>query len=414
MNPNSNPVVNTATRWVAQLTAAVVLAGGLAGVAAPARAEVAPDVGAPWTVAIKVGATDGCSIGALSERYALELVDTLLESRRLYLIQSPDPLMQTIRKADDLAKKLSGDGCVVYAERNQLVILDDSRFHAWPTGQPKPATEGEWREQPGSTALDLATAQTLSRGAGVKVAVLDTGVDGSHPDLAGHVLPGWDYIDDDADAAEVEGEVFGHGTFVAGVVHLVSPDAQIIPMRVLSGDGLGNGYEIAEAIRDAVAMGARVVNLSFGTVDKIESKVLTETIKWARSKGTLTTAAAGNDGDELRHWPAAQREVVSVASLDTSNDVLASYSTRGDWVDVAALGTDLVSLMPGAGFDSWSGTSMATPVVSAQLAMIIAAAPRLDASHVEEKVRSTAKKLSGQRLHYGRVSITASVQKALR
>ena len=396
-------------RW-AGTAAVVVLAGCLTALPSPANSQ---DIGEPWTVVVKVDAASTCS-SAPATKYAVEHIDTLLESRRVYLVQSADPAKRTTSKADDLARKLSGDSCVVYAERNRQISVDDNRFHAWPSGQCKPSSEEEWRDQPSAGTLGLDEAQSLSRGAGVKVAVLDTGVDASHPQLAGAVLSGWDYLEDDADTSEVSGgSVSGHGTFIAGVVHLVAPDATIIPMRVLSPDGL-DGYRIAEAIRDAVAMGARVINLSLGTRDKIESKVLTEAIKYARSRGVLTTAAAGNDGDELQHWPAAQPEVVSVAALDPTNVVLATYSTRGDWVDFATIGTDLISLMPTGGYDSWSGTSMATPLVSGQLALIIAAAPRLDAAHVEEQVRATARKLTGQKLHYGGVSIAASIRRALR
>ncbi len=122
---------------------------------------------------------------------------------------------------------------------------------------------------------------------------------------------------------------------------MVAPGAQVISMRVLDAEGEGDGYVIAEAIYDAVQMGAKVVNLSLGTTQKLESKVLNDMVKWARTKGTLTTAAAGNDGTEAQHWPAAQAEVVSVAALNQANNGLAWYSTRGGWVDVAAIGTNL-------------------------------------------------------------------------
>ena len=185
-------------------------------------------------------------------------------------------------------------------------------------------------------------------------------------------------------------------------------------MRVLDADGVGNGYVIAQAIRDAVQMGAKVINLSLGTTEKIESKVLTEVIKWARSKGVMTTAAAGNDGGEAQHWPAAQSEVVSVAALDASNTLLAPYSTSGGWVDVATIGTDLISAMPGGGYDAWSGTSMATPVVSGQLALLKAADPTLDAKQVEEQVKETSRKVKDTKLRYGAIDIPASVLRALK
>ena len=356
-----------------------------------------------------------CSVDALTAKYQIESVSTVLSSRRIHLVRSTDPRRWTDSKADELAKKLKSDTCVVYAERNREVRITDDRYHAWPTGTSVPSNEAEWRQQSSTRKLKLAEAGALSTGAGITVAVLDTGVDASHPALDGQVVPGWDYVGDDGDPADKPGgPASGHGTFVAGVVHLVAPDARVLSMRVLNTWGEGDGYLIAEAIYDSVMMGATIVNLSFGTKDKIESKVLTDMVKWARSKGTLTTAAAGNDGSEKQHWPAAQPEVISVAALSVSNTGLAWYSTRGGWVDAAALGTQLISLVPGNGYEIWSGTSMATPVVSAQLALVSAAQPLLDAKHVEEQLKETSTDIKGVKLKYGAIDIPASIRRALK
>ncbi len=320
---------------------------------APARATEPSHLG---DVVVKVFTYTGCSVNNLLRKFPIEVVSTLLDSRRIYLVRWIDPALQTASKGDDLAKKLKELACVDFAERNRELSVADERYHSWPNGQSTPSTEKEWRSQPSSQQLKLDVARTLSTGSGIKVAVLDTGVDLSHPIFGGRAVAGWDYVDDDADPSdEAGGDATGHGTFVAGVVHMVAPGAKIISMRVLDADGVGNGYVIAQAIRDAVQMGAKVINLSLGTTEKIESKVLTEVIKWARSKGAMTTAAAGNDGGEAQHWPAAQSEVVSVAALDASNTLLAPYSTSGGWVDVATIGTDLISAMPGGGYDAWSG-----------------------------------------------------------
>lgn len=365
-----------------------------------------------WSVVVRVA--DDCRFDDLAQSYDLMRVDTLMASRQVYLVRSRDPLRWTPRQADELAARLAADSCVVYAERNRPVVVEKAGFHAWPAGVSAPSSEEEWRAQPASAQLAIASAQRMSQGSGVRVAVLDTGVDATHPYFNGKVTSGWDYVDDDSNPAEVAGtEVYGHGTFVAGLVHLVAPRATIIPMRVLDQDGNGDGYQIAEAIRDAVALGARVINLSFGTTSQVESRVLTDMIRYARSRGVVTVAAAGNDGDELKHWPAAQPEVVSVSALDTANDTLASFSTRGDWVDVAALGTRLISLAPGGGFDAWSGTSMAAPVVSGQVALVVSAAPWQVASQAEDRVVATAQPLGGVKVRFGRIDIAGSVRRAL-
>ena len=251
----------------------------------PAHAAAAGD----GDVVVKLIADPDCSLGAIAARFPIEAVSTVLSTRRIHLVRWKDPLKWTTRGGNELAKRLKAEMCVAYAEHNREVQLTDERYHAWPTGLSVPSNEEEWRQQRSTRQLRLADAQTLSTGDGVRVAVLDTGTDPSHPALDGQVIPGWDYIDDDPDPFdEAGGAASGHGTFVAGVVHLVAPAARVISMRVLDAQGIGDGHVIAEAIYDAVQMGARVVNLSLGTADELESKVLTDMIKWARSMGTLT------------------------------------------------------------------------------------------------------------------------------
>ncbi len=394
---------------------AVVLPGLAVSTAPSAPAAPLPPAQGNGEVVLKVANDLSCSFDTLAATYDIEAVSTVLASRRVALVRSTDPTKWTDSKADELAKKLKTDDCVAYAERDREVELADERYHAWPDGQSRPANPAEWKKQPAAWKLQLKEARKLSTGAGIKVAVLDTGVDSSHPALEGVVVPGYDYVDDDADPYdEAGGTVSGHGTFVAGLVHLVAPGATVVSMRVLDAEGEGDGYVIAEAIYDAVQMGVKVVNLSLGTVQKLESKVLNDMVKWARTKGTLTTAAAGNDGTEAQHWPAAQAEVLSVAAFNQADRGLAWYSTRGGWVDFGAVGTKLISLMPGGGYDAWSGTSMAAPVVAGQVALIVAANPRLDVAHIEEAIRATSRKIDGVKLHYGGIDILASVQRALR
>jgi subtilisin family serine protease len=402
------------TRRLRRIAATLLVGVGAtaAVVSPPAPAQAADGDG---EVVVKVAAGTGCGLAALLARYPIETVSTVLASRHVYLVRWKEPSRWTDPEADALAKKLTHDGCVSYAERDRDVALTDQRYHAWPTGVSRPSTEAEWRSQPATWRLRLGKSGKLSRGAGTTVAVLDTGVDATHPAIARRVIPGWDYVDDDSDPSdEPGGAAGGHGTFVAGLVHLVAPASQIISMRVLDHTGTASGYLIAEAVHDAVLMGASIVNLSLGTVNKTESKVLSDVIKWARRQGTLTVAAAGNDGTEQPYWPAALPETVSVAALDATNSALAPYSNRGRWVDYATIGTDLISLMPGGGYDAWSGTSMASPVVAGQLALIEAADPSQDPRQVESELRETTTALWNATLRHGRTDILASLLRTLR
>src|SRR5207248_7691126 len=133
---------------------------------------------------------------------------------------------------------------VVYAEADEPADLADTRFHAWPDGDPDDAgtDPSVWSAQPAAATLALTDVHELSTGAGTTVAVLDTGVDPAHPALAGRLGPGWDYVDDDAQPQDVAtgadgngngitDEAYGHGTFVSGVLALVAPQARILPYR---------------------------------------------------------------------------------------------------------------------------------------------------------------------------------------
>jgi subtilisin family serine protease len=213
------------------------------------------------------------------------------------------------------------------------------------------------------------------------VAVLDTGVDMSHDFFNGRILPGVDLVDDDNDPSEVADgidqdgdgqadEAHGHGTFVAGVVLQIAPNARILPVRVLDAEGNGDRYAVVAGIEYAVAQGADVINLSFGLNGELESKRLEEAVKWAHDQGVVVVAAAGNNSDDNKHFPAALKKVVSVTALDETNEDLARYANRGKWISVAAPGNDIVSTTAGGGYARWSGTSMATPVVAGGYAVV--------------------------------------------
>jgi thermitase len=169
---------------------------------------------------------------------------------------------------------------------------------------------------------------------------------------------------------------------------------------------------VAEAVLDAVAAGAQVINMSFGTTEKITSKLLQDAIHEAQSKGVVVVGAAGNDGDNKPDFPAAQPSVLSVAALD-DNGALARFSNWGHWVAVAAPGDDLVGPMPGGGYATWSGTSMATPLVSGQVAILRSANPSVQANKVIEAVEQTATKLSKNGVHFGAIDLPASLDYVL-
>jgi type VII secretion-associated serine protease mycosin len=272
--------------------------------------------------------------------------------------------------------------------------------------------------------ISAGDAWTRSTGAGVTVAVLDTGVDASHPDLAGKVLTGYDVL---TGKSGVSTDPAGHGTHVAGTIAAVTgngvgvasvaPDARILPIRVLGADGKGYMSDTATGIVYAADHGANVINMSLGGSAQVAA--VTNAIAYARSKGVVVVAAAGNsraDGSPTS-WPGADPGVIGVAATD-STDQVASYSNAGSYVDVAAPGSSIASTYPVAlgSYVFMSGTSMASPHVAALAALIDAYRPGLSPEQVEKAIESTAVDLgpSGRDndYGYGRINAVAALAAA--
>lgn len=239
---------------------------------------------------------------------------------------------------------------------------------------------GEWDDEQlltgGLESLNLAQVHTVAQGTGVKVAVLDTGADLSHPFFAGHLLPVpdgkslvsgelLDGIDDDQDGAT--DEAYGHGTHVAGIILQVAPEAVVIPIRVLNADGVGSLWDLLSGLQIAGGMGARVINLSISMYtqsEMVEAKI----VKFG-SFGGATVAAAGNAGLSAPTYPGTSANTFGVAAVDGFG-VLASFSGGGASIQLAAPGVSITSTYPGGLLASASGTSMATAVVSGAIALV--------------------------------------------
>ena len=381
-------------------------------------------------VVVKVQMDAASAIAEIAGAEGAIVRGSLLESRGLYLIEGtalvdPEKVGEETRKAaDKLGHELAKDDRVLWAEPLWEATTEDTRFHAWPASDPREAYEADLTGQPAFAGLGLSEASLLATGDGVVVAVLDTGVDASHPLLVGRVGAGFDMIDDDADATDdVNGidddgdgfvdEAFGHGTFVAGVIAQIAPDATIIPVRVLDADGGGALHTVVEGIDFAVESGADVINMSFGLVAKSDSKALKEALKRARKAGVVVVAAAGNDADDDERYPAAIKNIVSVTATDSSGTTLAGFSSRGKWVDVAAPGEGVVSAMPGGSYAAWDGTSMAAPIVSAQFALLIELRPEETPKDLEKLVwKSSRKSSESEGAEHGIVHILDSCSEA--
>ncbi|MHB9109838.1 MAG: S8 family peptidase [Armatimonadota bacterium] len=220
-------------------------------------------------------------------------------------------------------------------------------------------------------------APDANAGQGVKVAVVDTGIDLAHPDLAANIAGGYNAIDPGQSPQDDN----GHGTHVAGIIAAAADGAGVIgaaprvslyAVKVLGSDGNGYYSDIIEGIQWCMNNGMQVINLSLGGYEDV--RALHDVVSEAARRGIVITAAAGNDGpaDNSVGYPARYPEVIAVAAYNASRD-LADYSSRGPEIDLLAPGDDILSTVPGNAYQSLSGTSMAVPHASAAAALVIAA-----------------------------------------
>jgi subtilisin family serine protease len=336
----------------------------------------------------------GVLIDTINARYNTTTVKELVQGV-VYKVRVPDPgQLQTILEAmkvdpDLLWAEFSYFGESPEAIRRTLAVID---------GDPTP---GEYFDQEVLIPMHVKEAQLISKGAGVVVAVIDTGVDYNHPDLTDHILRdqnnnvvGFDFVDNDNDPMDQtngndddgDGDIdegAGHGTHVAGIIALIAPEAKIVPIRVLEDEGAGTADNVATAIRwfinDAnVPATKKVINLSLGipNVDRVDviHDVIDEEID-EKGLPIFVVAAAGNDGLPEVHYPASEGDVLSIAAVD-KHDVHADF-TNYKRNDVAApgiadnsTGVGIYSTYLNGQYATWAGTSMAAPFATGLAALI--------------------------------------------
>ena len=216
--------------------------------------------------------------------------------------------------------------------------------------------------------------EVTSGAASVVIAVLDTGIDKRHEDLAGKVIAEVNFTD-----SPTTNDIYGHGTHVAGIIAAAANngvgiaglayDCRLLNVKVADDCGMFQSSVAARGIRWAVEHGAKVINMSLVSTEP--SRDLEEAINYAWSKGVVVVAAAGNFIGTKAAYPAYYSNCLAVAATD-SNDCVASWSSRGDWVDVVAPGVDIYSTLSGSQYGSKSGTSMAAAHVSGLAGLLFA------------------------------------------
>lgn len=299
--------------------------------------------------------------------------------------------------------------------------------------------------QPATSLARLADVQATSNwnGSGITVAVIDTGVDPGHPALSSVLLAGYDFVHNQPGASELidldptmaaelaqstatildggnvyqmnsytaailsqstatildgpPGE-FGHGTMTAGLIHLVAPDARILPLKAFSADGSSDMFDIVRAIYYAADNGANVISMSFEIPQS--SPALQGAIQYALNKNVTLVAASGNDGQQIMVYPSGFNSVIGVGSTSNTDgkSVFTNFGTNS--IFVAAPGEGVISTYPGGNYAAGWGTSFSAPLVAGEAALVLQARPDYRPGDVANAV---SRAIQVQQMGHGRV-----------
>ncbi|HEY3218263.1 MAG TPA: S8 family serine peptidase [Candidatus Limnocylindria bacterium] len=395
-------------------------------------AAASPTTAARLLVRFKAEASADDRAAAL--RVLGAIVDTQIAPLGITRVVLPDDLA-----ASDAARRIAGDPAVMFAEPDAIVRTELVPNDAlWSTDPYTGLGQWGWRRASVDRAWDLTRGSNR-----MTVAVIDTGVDPSHPDLAGALLPGATFTSVlSSGCSRGDADDNSHGTHVAGVIGAVGNNSigisgvafgvRILPIKALDCAGTGATSDIAQAIVFAIDSGARIVNISLGTISA--NATLRAAVDYAADHNVLVVAAAGNCGTgggrcaspNVTEYPAAFPGVVAVGAT-ASDDGLATFSTQGPQVALSAPGVDIVSTTPSystflsargvsSGYASFSGTSQAAAFVTGVAALVWASEPGLTAKAVSQRLAATADDLGapGRDDGYGagRVNALRAVSRA--
>lgn len=310
----------------------------------------------------------------------------------IYLLSFPDSIV-----VDSMLAWLRSRPEVLFAEPNYEMGLPEvlQMSISFPDEYALPFVLGtsppDYYGQPASYSVGADSAHLRSTGEGVIVAVIDNGVDFSHPLLSNSFIStGYDFFDDDPDPSEIDGTARGHGTFVSGLIKLTAPGCELLPLRAFNGEGIGSSFAISQSIFYAIEHGAKIINMSFGLHEN--SCILARACSSAVAAGVTLVASGGNDGTFMPIFPAMLPNVIAVSALDTI-EILADFSNFGDYIDVCAPGVKLYGALSGDYlWGTWSGTSFSAALVSGACALARAVDTTFSAKRMEAHIKATALK----------------------
>lgn len=341
---------------------------------------------------VAVTLAPGASAQAVADEYGATVVASSDAQRVACLLPGPGD------DATSLAKRLSADLRVATSETNTYVEPAESRQKSFAFDDSHNSYENVVT-QPALELVHAPQGLAVSRGDGIKVAILDTGIDPYHPLFAGRIVAARDFIENHDGAEELAYGVdtngdgvldgaYGHGTHVAGIVTLVAPGAKLLVGRVLDSDGIGDVATVAAGIRWAQQNGARVINLSLGTLQR--SEAIDDAIEEAEEHGVVVVTSAGNWGASTpREYPASSAEAIAVAACD-EDGAPTPWTSYGDYVGVTAPGVAIRSAYPGGLYKQWAGTSMSAAFVSGTAALLTAKHVSWGFDQVRNRLATTA------------------------
>jgi len=340
----------------------------------------------------------------------LEKILNKSRGRSIAKLQQIDThIVQVPPQAEDaVIRALSHNPQIDFAEKNPL--LEPSAI-----APNDPYYTKEWH----LAKIQAPGAWDYSAGEGITVAILDAGVETSHPDLVNNLVPGQNVVSNNSDTSPIN----VHGTAVAGTVAAttnnamgvssVAWNASLMPVRITnSSDGWASASDMANGILWAADHGAKVVNISYDIGSG--ASVIDNAAQYLRNKGGVVVMAAGNNGTDRGY---NDNPYIINVSATTSSDALASFSDYGKYIDVSAPGKDIYTTWQNGGYGWGSGTSFASPNAAAIVALIMSANPQLSPDEVESILETSADDLGSNGwdpyFGYGRVNAAAAVQIAL-
>jgi thermitase len=297
---------------------------------------------------------------------------------------------------------------------NAQVAYAEPDFVAEAMGNPDdPLFGNQW----GMVTVQAAQAWNVTTGSSdITIAILDTGVDLDHPDLASKIISNINFS-----GSNTTDDVYGHGTHVAGIAAAITNNGigvaglgyscNIMNVKVLGDNGAGTYSAIAVGIIWAADNGAQIINLSLGGSDA--SSTLEDAINYAWSKGVVVVAAAGNNGNTVPVYPAYYANCIAVAATD-ANDEKPLWSNYGDWVDIAAPGRDIYSTLKDGSYGYKSGTSMSTPHVAGLAALVFTTVSDTNGDgklndEVRSRIEATCDDIGVTGIGHGRINAARAV-----